>query len=270
MKNTELKRMLEKEYGLIGIDGTLLEKSMTTKSYTKERYDKGEIASPDGFDYQELELIGDKVIGLIVAEQLLQQGTTSEGSLTEEISSIVDNDNLKKVSRNLELYKHVNIGNGQNILDTKIEADIFESLTGALYFSLGYITTKLFIIRVLFGGQMNRSNTLTDCTNSDNHVERKNILQRVKEEQQNRLKAKSEIKTDNYKNTLQEMCQQNGHPVPKYELVSKSGEDHKPMFIVEVYVSDTCLGSGEGTSKKIAEKSAAKQAIVKMDKVIKN
>jgi len=264
-KVTRLRSLLEKEYGLFGVDEVVLDKAMTTKSFTKERFDKGEVSSPDGYDYQELELIGDKVIGLVVAEHLMLVGTKTEGKLTEEISSIVDNENLKRISHNLGLHQFVNIGNNQQILDTKVEADIFESLAGAIYFSLGFLIVKRFLINTLFSESVKKEIGFNDDLVFEVYTKKKNILQMLREKQ-NHSKGSKEIKLDNVKNELQEICQKYGLSIPRYEVVDKRGSDHKPMFIVEVFIDGEYLGKGQGTSIKHAEKFAAIEAYSVMNK----
>lgn len=264
-----LKSVLEKDYRLFNLDEVVLEEAMTTKSFTKERFDKGEISSPDGFDYQELELLGDKVIGLVVAEHLVLLGTRTEGKLTEEISSIVDNDNLKKISHNLGLYQYVNTGNNQQILDTKVEADIFESLTGAIYKSLGFLTVKKFLINTLFNELLKGELEFKDELVVKVPTKKLNILQMALEGN-NKYKELKEISLGNVKNKLQEICQKNELPIPTYKLLLKTGPDHQPTFIVEVLIAGENLAKGEGESKKEAEKAAAMVAYNVMKQRVMN
>jgi len=255
-KVKKLCNYLQSDYGLIGIDEKLVEKAMTTKTYTKERIDKGELTSSILFDYQELELIGDKVIGLVVAEYLLLMGIETEGNLTTTISSVVDNENLKQVSHKMGLYNYVLRNDNQEIVDTKVESDIFESLVGALYYSVGFLTTKSFIIKTLFG-DVKSQNYVHDNSVETNRTETKNIFEIALEEANN----KRDLSLDQIKNTLQEYCQKRGLSIPTYEVTDKKGQDHRPEFTVVVYVNGEHLGTGINTSKKAAEKLAAAEAM---------
>ncbi len=269
-KFNDLMNFFEKEYGLFGIDSVMLEKAMTSKSYTKERFDKGEIASPDGFDYQELELIGDKVIGLVVAEHLMLLGTKTEGNLTSEISAIVDNENLKRISNDLGLHMFVNVGNNQNIVNTKVEADIFEALVGALYLSVGFLSTKKFLVKIFFGGDTPKLEfKLEDEMYQETIVRDKGFIQ----SSINRSVSSTKIiepRLDLVKNNLQEICQRYKLSNPYYEVVGITGPDHQRVFKVDVSINGEHLGSGEGTPKKHAEKLAAKEALQIMQERVKS
>jgi ribonuclease III len=65
----------------------------------------------------------------------------------------------------------------------------------------------------------------------------------------------------NAKSILQEMFQKRSGTLPKYEIVTEDGPDHKRMFVVAVFVEGTEKGRGEGRSKKEAEMAAAASAI---------
>lgn len=260
-KINELCNYLQNEYGLVGIDEKIVEKAMTTKTYTKERIDKGELSSSIRFDYQELELIGDKVIGLVVAEYLLLIGIETEGNLTTTVSSVVDNENLKQVSHKMGLYNYVLKNDNQEIVDTKVESDILESLVGALYYSVGFLTTKNFVIKILFGDII-PENYVHDKPIEANRHKTKNVLEIALEE----ANSKRDLSLDHIKNTLQEYCQKRGLSIPTYKLIDKKGQDHRPEFTVAVYVNGEYLGTGVNTSKKAAEKLAAAEAMKRITK----
>ncbi len=255
-KVKKLCSYLQNDFGLVGIDEKIMEKAMTTKTYTKERIDRGELPSSIRFDYQELELIGDKVIGLVVAEQLLLLGVETEGNLTTTISSIVDNENLRQVSHKMGLYHYVLKNDNQDIIDTKVESDIFESLVGAIYYSLGFLTTKSFIIKTLFV-DVKFQKYVHDNSVETNRPETKNILEIALEESN----KKRDISLDHIKNTLQEYCQKRGLSIPIYKVIDKKGQDHRPEFTVAVYINGEHLGTGINSSKKAAEKLAAAEAM---------
>jgi ribonuclease-3 len=61
------------------------------------------------------------------------------------------------------------------------------------------------------------------------------------------------------------MLQQNGRPPAEYRLAGESGPDHRKSFLVEVWADGTCLGSGEGKTKKEAEQQAARTALLQWE-----
>ena len=70
-----------------------------------------------------------------------------------------------------------------------------------------------------------------------------------------------------YKTVLQEVIQQNPEEHVEYVLVSAEGPDHAKVFTVEVRLNSNVIGKGKGRSKKIAEQTAAKEALILMGEI---
>jgi len=68
-----------------------------------------------------------------------------------------------------------------------------------------------------------------------------------------------------YKTRLQEWLQAQRRQRPEYQLVAVSGPDHQRQYQVEVLVTGTMLGRGEGPTKKRAEQEAARQALARLE-----
>jgi ribonuclease-3 len=109
--------------------------------------------------------------------------------------------------------------------------DAFEALIGALYLEGGIKAVDAFMVPLL--------------------------LDVVHEILQNHM-------DDDTKSRFQEWAQGNGHSSPRYVLVDEKGPDHAKLFEMEVRIGKTPYGRGTGTSKQSAEKSAAKEALIKL------
>ncbi|MGD9638467.1 MAG: ribonuclease III [Alphaproteobacteria bacterium] len=184
-----------------------------------------------------LEFLGDRVLGLVLAEMLIKNfPLEKEGDIAVRYSnlssSIVLSDIAKKVGlgRLIEMSQSEENTGGRD--NPSILADACEALLGAIYLEAGLEPAKDFIHKYW-----------QDFMN-------KNI----------------EPPKD-AKSALQEWTQSRGYGLPKYEVVDRSGPDHNPLFIVNLKIGSLEVVVAEGNSKKVAEQNAAKIMLEKISKI---
>ena len=222
MQNSNLEE-LEKIINYSFVNKELLLLSLTHPSYANENnIDKAHTN-------QRLEFLGDAVLELVSSDFLYNlYKDFPEGTLTKLRASLVCEESLSVVARNLLLYKFLLIGKGENseslMNNNSTMCDTVEAVIGAIYLDGGLDFAKKFIIKYILTEENLHK------TNSD------------------------------YKSTLQERANLYNYSV-RYEIISESGPDHNKTFEVSVYYNDKLLGTGIGKSKKEAEQSAAKKAL---------
>ncbi|MCD6098477.1 ribonuclease III [bacterium] len=222
-KTTELEKRINYRFN----DLSLLEKALSHQSFTHSK------KLPAEFAYERLEFLGDAVIELIVCEHLYQNfPKCNEGELTKKKSVWVSRNMLTKRAHSLGLEQFIRLGNkeksfGQRGIDS-ILSDVYEALVGAIFIDGGIKKAKEFVMRT--------------------HIK----------------KTKDDILDDtfiNYKGELIEHLQAKGFSPPTYNLEKEIGDKQSKEFVVSAWVGRTLLGRGKGESKKLAEQSAAKDAL---------
>ncbi len=189
-------------------------------------------------DWQRYEFLGDRVLNLIVAQTLFSQGPVSldEGEMTEILSTVVSNKSLADLSRDNDVMALLiprSIGE-QNCYGERITGGAFEAFIGALYCEVGLDDVAYFVNEVLAGAL-------------DNYNPRHNAI-----------------------GALQEYFQKRGEPLPEYDRTGQSGPDHKPVFQVRVTIPGGQSFEGYGPSLSEAKKSAARQALDRIERDRKN
>jgi ribonuclease-3 len=183
---------------------------------------------------QRLEFLGDAVLQILIAEELFQLFPTErEGPLSRRRSMLVNGPFLAQLARELGLEPLLRLGaseeNSGGRERLSILGDAFEALVGALYLDAGLAPTRV-VVRGIYGDLEAR-------------------LTGIEEK-------------DNPKGRLQERVQpRHGNDALRYEVVRTGGEDHARTYEVAVYLLDRHLGTGSGTSKKLAEEAAARVAL---------
>ncbi len=179
-------------------------------------------------NYERLEFLGDRVLGLVVAEMLYARfPKEKEGDLARRLAALVQGSFLAKRSVDLELGQYIAFSEGEahagGAENEHILADVFESLIGALYLDAGFEKCQTLI-----------------------HELWNDKLEVMKEPP---LHPKTRI---------QEWAQSLGLALPAYEIVEQSGPDHAPVFKVAINVTGYDSMTAEGKSRQIAEKEAAR------------
>jgi ribonuclease-3 len=186
---------------------------------------------------ERLEFLGDSILQLCISEYLYKNyNEKSEGELTRARALIVCENSLYDISQSLCLGKHIFMSKGEELTGGRervsILADCVEALIAAIYLDAGLERTRQFII---------------------DHFE--NTIEKA---------IGNELILD-YKTKLQEILQQKGEVLIKYNLLKFEGPPHRRKFFTEVEVENRALGIGCGYSKKEAEQNAAKEALNKLE-----
>jgi ribonuclease-3 len=197
----------------------LLEKAVVHASARDKKKHKG--------DNERLEFLGDRVLGLCIAELLYTEfPKASEGELARRFNRLVRKETCAQVARQMQLGDHLvlsvsekSTGGSGNL---NILGDACEALLGAVFLDAGF-------------KQANRL-----------------ILQYWKP----LLLSEDEVPIDP-KTALQEWAQGHRFKLPRYVVVSRSGPDHEPVFEMEVIVERLEPQRGTGSSKRLAERAAA-------------
>ena len=208
-------------------DRSLLERAITHQSYLADNPETPE-------SNQRLEFLGDAVLQLLIAEELFHLFPADrEGLLSKRRSLLVNGPFLSQLSRELGLDQLLRLSASEenNGGRARLSAlgDVFEAVVGAIYLDAGLDATRA-IVRTIYGDLGTRLSGIEEM--------------------------------DNPKGQLQERVQPiHGNEALRYEVVRTDGQDHERSFEVAVYLHDRHLGSGSGTSKKLAEEAAARVAL---------
>ena len=217
---------LEKKLRYRFRDRALLGEALNHSSYANEH--RGGLGSNE-----RLEFLGDSVLGFVSAEYLFREHPDlPEGDLTRMRASLVCEQSLYEVARELELGSYLKLGRGEEAGGGRerqsILADATEAVFAAVYLDGGIQPVRELIVRVLLS------------------------------------QAPAAEERRDYKTTLQEVVQRRSGQVLTYHMLSQSGPDHNKTFLFEVRLNDESVGCGEGHSKKEAEQAAARDALEKM------
>jgi ribonuclease-3 len=177
-------------------------------------------------DYERLEFLGDRVLGLIIAEWLYAKYPEArEGELAKRHAALVNRDTLRMVADDIGLGAFVRLAGGEKPGSARKNLatlpDAMEAVIGALYCDGGLKAAGDFIHR---------------------HWQKEIAIE----------EAPADPKT-----VLQEWAQGQGLPLPHYKVIEHSGPAHAPKFVVEASVKGHDPASAEGNSKRAAEKLAA-------------
>ena len=185
-------------------------------------------------NYENLEFLGDRVLGLVVSKKLFELYPNEKvGSLDKKLASLVNKNKCLEVGNLLNLKEFVITGNSKssrNIVENKIISDCCEAIIGAIYLDRGFEVSKIFILKQWKNLINNAETTFVDA-----------------------------------KTRLQEYSLKNFKILPIYKLVSNTGPRHKPKFKVGVKLKNSTYIYAIGSSKKIAEQSAASELLKKIN-----
>lgn len=179
---------------------------------------------------ERLEFVGDAVIGLVIADQLMQIFPEDpEGALSKKRASLVNQTTLSEKALSLHLQDTLILGPGekeqQSHFKPRLLASAYEALLGAFYQEAGFEQVRQYIFKAF----------ITDIKN---------------------IKPDLEFEGD-YKTRLQEETQKRKLGTPVYDLLSTAGPSHKPVFLVKLMLSGEEKVRASGSSKKSAEQLAA-------------
>ncbi|MES2710659.1 MAG: ribonuclease III [Pseudomonadota bacterium] len=208
--------MIEDRIGHVFGNRALLNHALTHRSAAKDQLDSNE----------RLEFLGDRVLGLIVAEWLAERFPEErEGALTRRLSQLVASDMLARIADEIGLRAELRVPPSEGragLLDqASVLADAVEAILGAVYLDAGLEAARGVVKRV-FGAHLEAA--LTPPVSA--------------------------------KNRLQEFTLGRGKGLPVYEVSSNVGPAHAPAFVVRVSAEGRSA-EGLGRSKREAEQAAA-------------
>lgn len=205
-------------------DEKLLQVALTHRSFSKNR------------NNERLEFLGDSVLGLVISDHLYNRlQDAAEGELSRIRASLVKEDALAMVARDIGLGDYLQLGSGElksgGYRRASILSDAMEAIFGAIYLDSGFRACEKTILFLY-------------------------------QEYMITLPAPGDLKDP--KTSLQEYLQGQKIDLPDYEVIKTEGKSHDQTFIIECSIKDLdIVTKGKGSSRKKAEQMAASSALKK-------
>ncbi|WP_294060658.1 ribonuclease III [Sphingomonas sp.] len=187
-------------------------------------------------NYERLEFLGDRVLGLVVAEWLFERfPDEAEGALSRRLNALVTGQLCAEVAREIGVAAHLKLGkqaredgaaDSDNVL-----GDVVEALIGAFYLEFGLEAVRPFIRKAW-----------------ERHID-----------------AHAQA-PKHPKSALQEWAAAHNRRPPEYEVVDRSGPHHAPRFTIRVSIPKLADATAEGANKQEAETAAAAALLEKLGK----
>jgi len=219
--NARYPRLVDLESRL---DYNFKDPNLLIRAMTHSSYGDGQRKTPDN---ERLEFLGDRVLGLLTADALYDYSKESEGTLARRLNALVRKETCARVARQISLGDALLISSAEDRQGgrekTSILGDACEALIAAIYLDGGYSDAKKFYDTMWLP-----------------------ILAEVVQ------KSAKDPKTE-----LQERAMATNQALPIYEILERSGPDHRPLFVIEVSVDGIGSAKGTGKSKRDAERFAA-------------
>lgn len=236
---------LQERIGYVFQQCQLLQRALTHSSLAYEQANEG-VAAADSSDNEQLEFLGDAVVGLIAADSLYRRyPELHEGELTRLRAALVGREALGRVGLKLGLGAALYLGKGEERSGGRKKAALLanatEAVMGAIYLDAGLGAARVFVERwvvepyvAALHAALERGDGIGD-----------------------------------HKSALQEFLQARKAGQLEYVVKAESGPDHRKRFLVEVRTLDKgeklrILARGSGTTKKQAEQEAARRAYKKL------
>ena len=201
-------------------------------------------------DNEQLEFVGDAVLGLVVAESLFRRFSASrEGELTRLRASLVSRRHLGEVAARIDLGSLLRLGRGEEQSGGRrkpaLLANALEAVIAALYLDGGLDAARAFIEKYIIEPTLPNLHLAMQAGDTFSGA------------------------IGDHKSALQEHLQATGAGQPHYVLTDQSGPDHQKRFRVEVRIADKeggsrALAESEGTTKKQAQQDAARLAFQRL------
>ena len=197
-----------------------------------------------GGDNEQLEFLGDAVLGLVTSQELFQRFPHfREGDLSKLRAHLVSERHLIRVAQQLELGHYLRLGKGEEKSGgrgkTALLVDALEAVLAAMYLDGGMEPARQFVLQSVVAPELARMDL-----------------------------AGSVLPVTDYKSALQETLQAAGRPQPIYALVKEEGPEHSKTFTVEARLHPLehagkaeFVGRAQGSTKKKAEQEAARQLL---------
>ena len=186
-------------------------------------------------DNQRLEFLGDRVLGLVMAEALYSADETAkEGQLAPRFNALVRKETCADVAREIDLGSVLKLGRSESMSGGRrkqaLLGDAMEAVIAAVYLDAGFEAAREMVLR-LWGERI----------------------------------ANAEDDARDAKTALQEWAQARKLPPPDYVETGRTGPDHAPTFTVEARLVSGEVASAEAASKRVAEQAAAKALLRQLE-----
>ena len=183
--------------------------------------------------YERLEFLGDRVLGLVIAELLFAEyPDLKEGMLARRFAELVRRAACEEVAQAWGLASSIRVApqdkGGQSPLTASVKADVCEAVIGAVFLDAGYAAAR-----------------------------------QVVERAWRPLLAAAPAATPDAKSALQEWTQGKAIAMPAYDVTARGGSDHLPHFTVSVSIAGYAPEFGRGASKRDAQQEAARQFLLR-------
>lgn len=214
---------LEQRIGHRFKNGALLRQALTHVSACARR----------GDSYQRLEFLGDRVLGLAVADLLYAAfPAAEEGELSRRLADLVRRESCADAANDWGVAPYIRLGEGEaqsgGAQKAAILGDVCESIIGAVFLDAGFAAAAE-LVRESFGARI----------------------------------AQAQPALRDPKSALQEWAQGRGLATPTYRVDRLTGPDHQPHFVISALVGNYAPAAGEGSSKRNAEQAAAEAFLVR-------
>lgn len=218
-------KKIEEKIGYAFRDGALLERAFTHASASVRD------------NYQNLEFLGDSVLGFIVSRTLYSEyADTDEGSLTKMRAAVVSERPLAAAIDRLGVAEELITGESEKkngVSDhSSVKCDLFESLTAAIYLDGGLDEAEKFVLGAL-------SEEIAAAADS--------------------------AKRSDAKSRINEYAMKKGVSA-EYREEKRTGAPHMPVFTFSLLLGGEVAGEGSGTSKRAAQQAAAREALARIEK----
>lgn len=218
-------KKIEEKIGYTFRDGALLERAFTHASASARD------------NYQNLEFLGDSVLGFIVSRTLYSEyADTDEGSLTKMRAAVVSERPLAAAIDRLGIAEELITGESEKkngVSDhSSVKCDLFESLTAAIYLDGGLDEAEKFVLGAL-------SEEIAAAADS--------------------------AKRSDAKSRINEYAMKKGVSA-EYREEKRTGAPHMPVFTFSLLLGGEVAGEGSGTSKREAQQAAAREALGRIEK----
>ncbi|OWU86320.1 ribonuclease [Oceanicola sp. 22II-s10i] len=193
------------------------------------------VASPTRSDNQRLEFLGDRVLGLVMAEALLDEDkSATEGQLAPRFNALVRKETCAEVAREIDLGAVLRLGRSEMMTGGRrkqaLLGDGMEAVIAAVYRDAGFAVAKAVVLK-LWGSRISRV----------------------------------EADARDAKTALQEWAQARGMQPPAYVELSREGPDHAPVFTIAARLSTGEEAVASAGSKRQAEQAAATDLLSRLE-----
>ena len=193
------------------------------------------MSSPTRDDNQRMEFLGDRVLGLVMAEALfMADEAATEGQMAPRFNALVRKEACADVAREFDLGAVLKLGRSEMLSGGRrkeaLLADAMEAVISAVYLDGGFEAAKALVLR-LWGARV----SAVDADARD------------------------------AKTALQEWAQARKLAPPTYVETGRSGPDHAPIFTIEARLENGAVEAATANSKRQAEQAAAKVLLVRLE-----